>query len=99
MPKPGNRAANRLVMRFVTAKLKAATQRLRSRIRRMGASRITRRETYAAMIIGGENGARDGGHASAPTVGCLLPEGSQYLFICLSKHESYTLQTRLPVQN
>ena len=27
MPKPGNRAANLLVMRFVTAKLKAATQR------------------------------------------------------------------------
>jgi hypothetical protein len=31
MPKPGNRPANRLVIRFVTAKLKAATHRLRNR--------------------------------------------------------------------
>jgi hypothetical protein len=36
---------------------------------------------------------------SAPSVGCPLPEGSHYLFICLSMHESYTLKTRLPVQN
>src|SRR5437588_11592133 len=51
MPKPGNRSANRLVIRFVTAKLKAATQRLRNRIRRMGASRIARSEMMAVISI------------------------------------------------
>jgi aminoglycoside 6'-N-acetyltransferase I len=50
MPKPGNRAANRLVIRFVTAKLNAATQRLRNRIKRMGASSIARIETTAVVI-------------------------------------------------
>jgi hypothetical protein len=54
MPKPGNRAANRLVIRFVTARLKAAIQRLRNRIRRIGASRIIRSKmTDAAIGIGG----------------------------------------------
>jgi hypothetical protein len=50
MPKPGNWPANLLVMRFVTAKLKAATHLLRNRIRRMGASRIARIEMTAVMI-------------------------------------------------
>jgi hypothetical protein len=49
MPKPGNRAANRLVIRFVTAKLKAATHRLRKRISRMGASRIARSNVITAI--------------------------------------------------
>jgi hypothetical protein len=51
MPKPGNLAANWLVIRFVTAKLKAATQRLRNRIRRMGASRIARSEMTTAITL------------------------------------------------
>jgi hypothetical protein len=50
MPKTGNRAANRLVIRFVMAKLKAATDRLRNRIRRMGASKSTRSERTHAVI-------------------------------------------------
>src|SRR5438876_12444891 len=50
MPKPGNRSANRLVIRFVTARLKAASQRLRKRIRRMGVSRIARSRLTAAVI-------------------------------------------------
>jgi hypothetical protein len=37
-------------MRFVTAKLNAATHRLRNRIRRMGASRIARSKMTAVMI-------------------------------------------------
>jgi hypothetical protein len=45
-----SRAANLLVMRFVTAKLNAATHRLRNRIRRMGASRIARSKMTAVMI-------------------------------------------------
>ena len=44
------RAANLLVMRFVTAKLNAATHRLRNRIRRMGASRIARSKMTAVII-------------------------------------------------
>jgi hypothetical protein len=51
MPKPGNRSANRLVIRFVTAKLKAATQRLRNLIRRKGASRIARSEMMAVIRL------------------------------------------------
>src|SRR5580658_2002493 len=51
MPKPGNRAANRLVIRFVTARLKAATQRLRNRIRRTGATRIARSKMNAMAIV------------------------------------------------
>src|ERR1700735_4942329 len=50
MPKPGNRAANRLVIRFVTARLKAAAHRLRNRISRIGASRIARSRTTARVI-------------------------------------------------
>src|ERR1700737_3930303 len=50
MPKPGNREANRLVIRFVTARLKAATHLLRKRIRRIGASRITRSAMTDAVI-------------------------------------------------
>jgi len=50
MPKPGNRAANRLVMRFVTARLKAATHLLRNLIRRVGASTSTRSERTHAVI-------------------------------------------------
>src|SRR5260370_30317609 len=50
IPKPGSRAANRLVIRFVTARLKAATQRLRNRIRRIGASKIARSKMTAVMI-------------------------------------------------
>ena len=50
MPKLGNRAANRLVIRFVTAKLKAATQRLQNRIKKTGASRSASRETTDAAI-------------------------------------------------
>jgi hypothetical protein len=52
MPNPGIRAANRLVIRLVTAKLKAATHSLRNRIRRMGASKSTRSDmTNAAMTM------------------------------------------------
>jgi len=50
MPKPGNRAANRLVIRFVTAKLKAATHLLRKRIRRMGTSASARSKMTHAVI-------------------------------------------------
>ena len=50
MPKPGNRAAKRLVIRFVTAKLKAATHGLRNRIRRMGTSRIARGKMMPVVI-------------------------------------------------
>jgi quinol monooxygenase YgiN len=50
MPKPGKRSAKRLVIRFVTAKLKAATHRLRNRIRRMGASSIARIEMTVVVI-------------------------------------------------
>ena len=50
MPKPGNRPANRLVIRFVTAKLKAATHLLRNRMSRMGASRNAKSRTTAVMI-------------------------------------------------
>src|ERR1039458_56503 len=50
MPKPGNRAANRLVIRFVKARLKAATHLLRNRIRMMGASRIARSGMTDAAI-------------------------------------------------
>src|ERR1017187_6225523 len=50
MPKPGNRAANRLVKRFVTARLKAATHLLQNLIRRMGVSRIARSEITHAVI-------------------------------------------------
>jgi hypothetical protein len=52
MPKPGNRAANRLVIQFVMAKLKAATHLLRKRIRRIGTSRIPTRLLNAAMTMG-----------------------------------------------
>jgi hypothetical protein len=53
MPKPGSREANRLVIRFVMAKLKAATHLLRNRIRRIGTSRIARSELInAAMTMG-----------------------------------------------
>jgi hypothetical protein len=38
------------VIRFVTAKLKAATHLLRKRIRRMGASRIAKMEMTDAVI-------------------------------------------------
>ena len=44
------RSANRLVIRFVAAKVKAATQRLRNRIRRMGASRIARNKMMPVVI-------------------------------------------------
>jgi hypothetical protein len=54
MPKPGNRAANRVVIRFVIAKLKAATQRLRNRIRRMGPARIARSK-MTAVVLGMSN--------------------------------------------
>jgi hypothetical protein len=47
---PGSQPAKRLVIRFVTAKLKAATHRLRNRIRRMGASRIAISEMTAVVI-------------------------------------------------
>jgi hypothetical protein len=50
MPKPGNLPANRLVIRLVTAKLKAAAQRLRNRIRTMGASTSNRSEMTHAVI-------------------------------------------------
>src|ERR1700730_11805118 len=50
MPKPGKRAANRLMIRFVTAKLKAATHLLRKRIRRMGTSTSTRSKMTHAVI-------------------------------------------------
>jgi hypothetical protein len=50
MPKPGKRSAKGLVIRFVTAKLKAATQRLWNLIRRMGASKIARSKMTAVMI-------------------------------------------------
>jgi hypothetical protein len=36
MPNPGNRAANPLAIRLLTARLKAATQRLRNRINKDG---------------------------------------------------------------
>src|ERR1700682_4741884 len=50
IPKPGNRAANWLVIRFVMARLNAATHLLRNRIRRIGASRNTRNEMTNAAI-------------------------------------------------
>jgi hypothetical protein len=50
MAKPGNRGENRRVIRFVTAKLKPATQRLRNRIRRIGARRIASNEMIHAVI-------------------------------------------------
>jgi hypothetical protein len=50
MPKPGKRSTKRLVIRFVTAKLKAAAQRLRNLIRRMGASRIARSKMIDAAV-------------------------------------------------
>jgi hypothetical protein len=50
MPKPGNRAANRPVIRFVTTELKAATHRLRYRIKRMGASKSARSERADAAM-------------------------------------------------
>jgi len=98
MPKPGNRAANRLVIRLVTAKLKAATQRLRNRIRRIGASRIARSEMTAVMITG--RGAPGWGSCQRTRLSAAYrPSGSHYLFICLSKQQSYTLHMRVPVQN
>src|SRR5712692_10317398 len=54
IPKPGSRAANRLVIRFVTARLKAATQRLRNRIRRIRATRIAKSK-MTAVVIGMSN--------------------------------------------
>jgi hypothetical protein len=42
MPKPGSRSPNQRVIRFVIARLKAATHLLRNRIRRIGVSRIAR---------------------------------------------------------
>src|ERR1700674_5554860 len=50
MPKPGKRTANRLVIRFVTAKVKAATRLLRKRIRRMGTSTSPRNSMTHAVI-------------------------------------------------
>jgi hypothetical protein len=47
----GQSGANRLVIRFVTARLKAATQRLRNRTRRRDASRIARHENNAMIAI------------------------------------------------
>jgi hypothetical protein len=35
---------------------------------------------------------RDGITPGAPSVGCLLLEGSHFLFICSSTHESYSLR-------
>src|ERR1700686_3047319 len=52
MPKPGNLLANRLVIRFVMARLNAATHLLRNRIRRIGASRIARSDMTHVAIIG-----------------------------------------------
>jgi hypothetical protein len=52
MPKPGRRSVKRLVIRFVTAKLKAATHLLRNRIRRMGASRTARSDMTHVAIVG-----------------------------------------------
>jgi hypothetical protein len=40
------------VIRFVTAKFKVATHRLRNRIRRMGASRVARSDMTHVTIIG-----------------------------------------------
>jgi len=62
IPNPDNRAANRLVIRFVMAKLKAATHRLRKRIRRMGASRLARSEMIHAVITMAWVGQASGGN-------------------------------------
>jgi hypothetical protein len=52
MPKPGSRLANRPVIRFRIVRLKAATHLLRNRIRRIGASRISRSAmTNAANVM------------------------------------------------
>ena len=98
MPKPGNRAANRLVMRFVTAKLKPATHLVRNLIRRTGASRIARSNMTAVMIIG-EGGAPGWGHPSAPD--CRLPTVPVAATIVSSVYPSidHTLHMRIPVQN
>ena len=56
MAKLGNRAANRLVIRFVTAKLKAGTHRLRNRIRGMGASRVAISDITHVVIKAGGGG-------------------------------------------
>jgi len=44
MAEPGNRAANRLAIRFVIARWKAATRLLQNRTRRIAASTITSRK-------------------------------------------------------
>jgi hypothetical protein len=51
MPKWGNRAASRLVIQFVITRLKAATQRLRNRMRRIGASKSATSEITNTTIF------------------------------------------------
>jgi hypothetical protein len=50
MPKLVNRAPNRLVIRFVTAELKAATHHLQERIRRMGTSTTVKSKMTHAVV-------------------------------------------------
>src|SRR5579872_3449043 len=64
MPKPGNQATNRLVIRFVNNQVEGCYAPLRKRIRRIGASRIPRSNMTAVMIMGW--GAPGWGEASAP---------------------------------
>ena len=56
MPNPGSHAAKRLVIRFVTARLNAATHRFRNRIRRGPAATNTRTmPTHMAMFMADSN--------------------------------------------
>jgi hypothetical protein len=49
--KPGNQAANRLVIRFATARLKDAADRLQNRTKRIGASNARSKITALAITI------------------------------------------------